>query len=103
MAPEKVKTEDAKSGRNRNYNRYCKRTGHTKKFTGKTEALSGFIYDIGVNNQSNLYIVTTKEVAAFVRRPLKDSHDMKVAIETLKDPMYTIPKQGKTGNEAYNK
>ena len=42
--------------------------------------------------------MTTKEVAALVARTLKESHDMKGEIETLKDPDYIVPKQVNTGN-----
>ena len=58
---------------------------------------------MGVPNQSYLYICTTKEIAAFAARTLKESHRIKGVIETLTNLVYTIPVKFDTCNPDYRK
>ena len=74
-----------KGGRNpyhRNQNLNSNSTYKTK-FKGKTAALEGFIYDIGVGNQAYLLIKTTKEIAEYTERIYKESLQIRKAIEML--------------------
>ena len=43
----------------------------TPKFKGETEALQGYIYDVGINNQADHFTKTTKKIASFAGRTLK--------------------------------
>ena len=72
------------------------------KFKGKTEELKGFIYDIGVENQADLFMKTTKEIAEYAGRLCKQSLDIKTAIETLSEATIPIPTDRGTPNTTFN-
>ena len=52
------------------------RVSYQPKFEGKTEELKGFIYDIGVENQADLFMKTTKEIAEYAGRHCKQGLDI---------------------------
>ena len=72
-------------------------TNATAKFKGKTEELEGHIYDAGVSNQAYLFASTTKEVSEYAGRKLKESQDIRLAIEKVEDVTFTIPSKRPTG------
>mmetsp|Transcript_42989 Transcript_42989/g.50291 ORF Transcript_42989/g.50291 Transcript_42989/m.50291 type:complete len:480 (-) Transcript_42989:318-1757(-) len=57
----------------------------TEKFTGRTESLEDAIYDIGISNQSDLFMQTTKKLANYAGRKLRKLQDIKLRIETVRD------------------
>ena len=61
------------------------------KFKGKTEDLEGHIYNVGVSNQAHLFATTTKEISEYAGRNLKESQDIRLAIEKVEDVTFTIP------------
>ena len=62
-------------------------------FKGETETLHGAIYDVGVLNQSELFTTTTTKIAGFAGCTCRESKDISLAIEELKDPTFTPPKK----------
>ena len=71
-------------GRGRGYHRNNRGTFQSK-FKGKTEAIEDHIYDVGVGNQADIFVRTTKELAEYAGRYCKQSLDIRSAIESLKD------------------
>ena len=61
------------------------------KFEGKCVDLKGHIYDCSDIRQSDQYTKTTKEIAEFVGRTYKYGGDMRLAVETLKMPVFAMP------------
>ena len=57
---------------------------HTQ-FTGRTEGLEDAIYDIGISNQADMFMQTTKKIANYAGRTLKESQDTRLAIENVED------------------
>ena len=53
------------------------------KFKGRTSKLENYIYDVGVQNQANMFTNTTKEVANYAGRHCKDPRDIWNALELL--------------------
>ena len=66
--------KDAPARRARQQNR--RSTLLNAKFTGLTKGLKKHIYDIGVSNQTQLFSNTTKEIAEYAGRILKESQDI---------------------------
>jgi len=58
------------------------------KFEGRIDALKGHIYDCTDSRQADLYTTTTKEIVATA---LKNSNDVKSAIENLRVPVMVLP------------
>ena len=52
--------------------------------------LENHIYDIGVTNQTQLFSNTTKETAEYAGWILKESQDIRLAIEKIKDITFQI-------------
>ena len=63
----------------------------SQKFKGATEDLHGHIFDVGVFNQSDLFVTTTKKLANYAGRTCKEPQDICLAIEELKDKTFTLP------------
>jgi len=61
------------------------------KFDGKCADLKGHIYDCSDVRQSDQYTKTTKEIAEYVGRTFTYGGDARLAVETLKLPIMTIP------------
>ena len=57
----------------------------TPKFKGETEALSGHIYDVGTNNQADLFTETSKRLANYAGRTYKEPQDIRRAIENIEE------------------
>ena len=55
-----------------------------EKFTGRTKSLEDAIYN-GIYNQSDLSMQTTKKLANYAGRKLRESQDIKLGIETVRD------------------
>ena len=81
-------------------NRYNKKKGRfrgqrpryvTPKFKGETEALSGQIYDVGRNNQAELFTETTKKLAGYAGRTYKEPQDIRRAIEDVAEINIPMP------------
>ena len=79
-----------RSGQHR-YNNTRRNTNHVPKFKGKTNELEGFIYNVGVANQSHIFATTTKEVSKYAGHNLKESQDIRLAIEKVQDATFTLP------------
>ena len=52
-------------------------------FKGRISKLENYIYDVGVQNQANMFTNTTKEVANYAGRHCKDPRDIWNALELL--------------------
>eukprot|EP00957_Ditylum_brightwellii_P154480 11756710-Ditylum_brightwellii.AAC.1 len=52
-------------------------------FTGKTEELSGYIYDVGVASAGSSFVRATQELAEHAGRNAQYPANIKKAIETL--------------------
>ena len=61
------------------------------KFDGKCADLKGHIYDCSDVRQSDQYTKTTKEIAEYVGRTFTYGGDARLAVETLKLPIMTMP------------
>jgi hypothetical protein len=61
------------------------------KFEGKCEDLKGAIYDCSDAKQADVFVKTTKDIAAYAGRTMKFGGDMRIAIETLEPPIFAIP------------
>ena len=81
-------------------NRYNKKKGRfrgqrpryvTPKFKGETEALSGQIYDVGRNDQAELFTETTKKLAGYAGRTYKEPQDIRRAIEDVAEINIPMP------------
>ena len=66
------------------------------KFKGKMDDLEGHVFNVGVANQSQLFENTTKEIAEYAGRSLKESQDIRLTIEKVEDITFTIPKKRPT-------
>ena len=58
---------------------------------GKTEGLEKHIYDISVSNQTQLFSNITKEISEYAGRTLKESQDIRLAIEKIEDVTFDVP------------
>lgn len=90
----KKEGEDKKTSKNKQprYQTEPRRTTTLgQKFKGATEDLYGFIYDVGVFNQSDIFVMTTKKLANYAGRTCKEPQDIQIAIEDLKDTTFTLP------------
>ena len=72
------------------------------KSKGNTEDLHGFIYDVGVHNQSELLTTTTKKIANFTCRTCSDSQDFNIALGTLIDPTFNLTTKLTGGDDIFN-
>ena len=54
-----------------------------ENFTGRTESLEDAIFDIGIPNQSDLFMQTTKKLANYAGRKLRESQDIKLRIKNV--------------------
>ena len=61
------------------------------KFKGKTKDLKGCVYDVEVKNWAQLFVNTTKEIAEYAERKLKESQDIFNAIKKLTDISLDMP------------
>ena len=77
---------------------YYPRASYQPKIKGKTENLAGFIYEVGVGNQPDLFVKTTRELAEYAGRNCKDFLDIRSAIESLTEVSIEIPRERATGN-----
>ena len=66
-------------------NWFPSKASYQPKFEGKTKELKGHIYDVGVDNQADLFSRTTKEIAEYAGMHCKQSLDIRTAIETLSE------------------
>ena len=73
------------------------------KNVGKTEELDGFMYDVGSNSQAQLFTDTTREIAEYAGRNLKESQDIRRAIENLVEMTFTLPTRANIGDVSLNK
>ena len=84
--------DKARKGRNR-----CSRQGNPNsntiiaKFKGRTSKLEAHIYDVGVQNQVDIFANTTKEIANYAGRHCKDLRDIRTAIERLQEATIPVP------------
>ena len=69
---------------NRRFYRKANNTQNTK-LKGKTEELDGFVYDVGSMSQAQLFADTTREIAEYAGRTLKEAQDIRMAIEDLEE------------------
>ena len=103
MAEVKVKSEagaagapkDSKEsgdGKKKGYH-FAKSQGRvaSTKFESKCEDLKGSIYDCSDAKQADVFVKTTKDIAAYAGRTMKFGGDMRIAIERLEPPVFTIP------------
>ena len=67
------------------------RAASSTKFEGLCEGLKGSIYDCSDAKQADMFVKTTKEIAAYAGRTMKFGGNMRIAIETLKMPVFPIP------------
>ena len=51
-------------------------SARVKSFQGETATLEGYIYDIGIPNQSEVYTQTTKKIASYAGRNCREAHSM---------------------------
>ena len=81
---------------------FATKASYQPKFEGKTPELKGHIYDIGVENQADLFARTTKEIAEYAGRHCKQSLDIRTAIETLAEVLIPVPADRGTSNTTFN-
>ena len=81
---------------------FVTKSSYQPKFEGKTEELKGHIYDIGVENQADLFAKTTKEIAEYAGRHCKQTLDIRTAIETLAEVGIPVPTDRGTSNTTFN-
>ena len=60
------------------------RPSYARPFEGRTEGLEDAIYDIGISNQADMFMQSTKKIANYAGRTLKESQDTRLAIKTLR-------------------
>ena len=72
---------------------------HTARFEGSCEGLKGHVYDVLDHNQADAFAKTTKELAGYVGRTLKEGDDVRLAVQNLALPAInkpTVPLAGST-------
>jgi hypothetical protein len=79
---------DGRQHHNRNGNRH--RT--SEKFTGRSEDLCGFIYDVVTTNVKESFQKTTRAVAEYVARSCENGAEYRLALVELALPEITEPK-----------
>eukprot|EP00957_Ditylum_brightwellii_P063551 4823790-Ditylum_brightwellii.AAC.1 len=69
-------------------------------FTGKTEELSGYIYNVGVAFAGNSFVRATQELAEYAGGNAQYPVDIRKAIEMLTKTMFTAPSADTTVDES---
>jgi len=93
------KSEGSKANNNNNNKRNRNRKGRAKsnggavepsrtKFSGRTDDLAGYVYDVG-SNQADTFIRTTKELSHYIGK--KYTMETMMAIKKLRNHAYTAP------------
>ena len=87
-----VKDKDSGDAKKKGYNfsKGPNRVASTTKFEGKCEDLRGAIYDCSDAKQADIFVKTTKDIAAYAGRTMKFGGDMRIAIETLEAPVFAM-------------
>lgn len=65
--------------------------------------MGGHIFDIGVPNQAELFSMTTKKLANYVGRTVRESQDIWQAIETLRGIIIELPIKRKSNKSTEDK
>ena len=86
---------------NRHFYRKANNTQNTK-LKGKTEELDGFVYDVGSMSQAQIFVDTTREIAEYTGRTLKEAQDIRMAIEDLEEITLNRPTKNRTGDDEEN-
>ena len=73
---EEKKPKRYRQGQNRYDLKQSTTTPASPKFKGATEDLHRHIYDVGVFNQSDLFVTTTKMVANYAGQTCKEPQDI---------------------------
>ena len=105
---DKKPKQEGQQGQQRRSNKYKRRGGNKRfyrrpntnnsKTKGRTEELDGYIYDVGTNTQAQLFADTTREIAEYAGRTLKEAQDIRTAIEELEDTTLVKPTKETTGD-----
>ena len=74
----------------------------TSKNDGKTEDLNGFMYDVGSNTQDQMFTDTTREISEYADWTLKESQDIRRAIENLTKTYFKLTVKTNTGDMSIN-
>jgi hypothetical protein len=61
------------------------------KFEGKNEDLKGYIYDCSDSRQSDVFVITTREISEYVGSNFKYGSDVRLVIENLAMPAMPEP------------
>ena len=61
------------------------------RFEGKCEGLKGHVYDVLDHKQADAFAKTTKELAGYVGRTLKEGDDVRLAVKYLELPIIEEP------------
>ena len=104
MSEVKVKAEGGKGGNDREVGETKKKGFNFKgpqrtKCEGQCEALKGAIYDCSDVKQADIFIKTSKDLSNYVGQTMKFGGDMRIAIVTLKKPVFPLPKLPEGANE----
>ena len=96
--PDAAGTNDAGSGRRSRRGRRGtgsqRQSGNTTtrvKFEGSCEGLKGHVYDILDYGQADAFARTTKELAGYVGRTMKEGDDVRLAVQKLALPTFPKP------------
>jgi hypothetical protein len=73
------------------------------KFDGSCEGLKGHVYDMLDYKQADAFTKTTKELAGYVGRTMKEGDDVRLAVQNLKLPTFNKPKQPVGEVDEYSK
>ena len=106
-----IKSEAPEKSFNRRNRGNFRRKGNQKpssiisrsKFKGDTEDLDGHIFDVGAQNQAEMFGVTLKKLASYAGRKYTEAQDIRQAIETLKEVVVPKPVKLTGGDEDINK
>ena len=79
------------------------KASYQSKFEGKKEELKNHIYNVGVDNQADLFTRTTKEIVKYAGRHFKQSLDIRTAIENLSEVVIPVPTDRGTWNLKFKK
>ena len=98
MSDVKVKAEGGDGGKDREVGETKKKGFNFKappqraKFEGKCEGLKGAIYDCSDTKQADIFIKTTKDLSNYCGQTMKFGGNMRIAVVTLKKPVFPLPK-----------
>ena len=98
MSEVKVKAEGGDGGKDREVGKAQKKGYNFKgpqraKFEGKREAFEGAIYDCSDVKQADIFVMTTKDLSNYVvGQTMRFGGDMRIAVVTLKKPVFPLPK-----------